>query len=85
MLARFYLATGGKVPLIGVGGVSSPETAWEKFRAGASLVQLYTGMVFEGPELPARIKRGLADKLHLEKRSSISEIIASGVKEWAKA
>ncbi|MGI9484126.1 MAG: quinone-dependent dihydroorotate dehydrogenase [Hyphomicrobiales bacterium] len=84
MLARFHQATSGKIPLIGVGGVHSAVTAWEKFRAGASLVQLYTGMVFEGPDLAVRIKNGLADKLRLEKHDSISEIIASGVKEWAQ-
>jgi len=85
VLAKFYLVTGGKIPLIGVGGVNSPETAWEKFTAGASLVQLYTGMIFEGPELPARIKRGLAKRLRLEKHGSITDIIGSKAKEWAQS
>ncbi len=84
MLARFYQATGGKIPLVGVGGINSTETAWEKFRAGASLIQLYTGLVFEGPGLPARIKQGLATRLRLEKHSSITEITGSGVKDWAQ-
>ena len=84
-LAQFYLATKGKIPLIGVGGVDSAETAWEKFTAGASLVQLYTGMVYEGPELVQRIKRGLVEKLRLEKHTSISDITGEKAKYWAKS
>jgi dihydroorotate dehydrogenase len=84
MLARFYQATGGKIPLIGVGGINSVDTAWEKFRAGATLIQLYTGLIFEGPGLPARIKTGLANRLRLEKHASIADITGSGVNEWAK-
>ena len=54
VLARFYRETGGKMPLIGVGGVSSEATAYAKIRAGASAVQLYTAMVFSGLSLASR-------------------------------
>lgn len=83
VLAHFYLATNGSVPLVGVGGINSVDTAWEKICAGASLIQIYTGLVFEGPELAARIKRGLVKRLRLEKHRSITDIIGSKAKEWA--
>ena len=63
MLAETYLRVGGKVPLIGVGGVDSAEAAWTKIRAGASLVQLYTALVYKGPALIEEIKRGLCRRL----------------------
>ncbi len=59
MLAKVFLLTEGRLPLIGVGGVDSGETALAKIRAGASLVQLYTGMIYEGAPLPGRIKAAL--------------------------
>ena len=48
-LARFYLLTKGKIPLVGVGGISNAEQAWRKICAGASLLQLYSALVFQGP------------------------------------
>src|SRR5829696_3479735 len=63
MLAETYLRVGGKVPLIGVGGVDSADAAWTKIRAGASLVQLYTALVYKGPALIEEIKRGLCRRL----------------------
>lgn len=60
MLARIYRATGGRVPLIGIGGIDSPETALAKIEAGATLLQLYTGLIYEGPGLIGRIKTQLA-------------------------
>jgi dihydroorotate dehydrogenase len=62
------------MPLIGIGGVESGETAYRKIRAGASLVQLYTGLVYDGPGLVARIKRELADLL---RRDGFSELAAA--------
>ncbi|MEM1118089.1 MAG: quinone-dependent dihydroorotate dehydrogenase, partial [Bacteroidota bacterium] len=56
---HLYRTTGGEVPLVGVGGVDSPEAAYARIRAGASLVQLYTGLVYEGPGLVKHINRGL--------------------------
>ncbi|MBA3848359.1 MAG: dihydroorotate dehydrogenase (quinone), partial [Planctomycetes bacterium] len=49
----------GRMPVIGVGGVDSAEAAWEKIRHGASLVQVYTGLIYQGPGLVRRINRGL--------------------------
>jgi len=59
VLAQLYRLTGGQVPLIGVGGVATPEQAYAKIRAGAGAVQLYTAMVYHGIGLPGRIARGL--------------------------
>ncbi|MEL6317072.1 MAG: quinone-dependent dihydroorotate dehydrogenase [Pseudomonadota bacterium] len=59
-------ATNGAVPLIGVGGVGGPEQAYAKIRAGASLVQLYTGLIYQGPGLVTRIARGLGDMLRAD-------------------
>ena len=58
-LIDFRAASGGAIPLIGVGGIASAEDAWARIRAGASLVQLYSALVFEGPGLAGRIARGL--------------------------
>ena len=58
-LIDFRKASGGVIPLIGVGGIASAEDAWARIRAGASLVQLYSALVFEGPGLAGRIARGL--------------------------
>ncbi|MBE7243606.1 MAG: quinone-dependent dihydroorotate dehydrogenase [Actinomycetospora chiangmaiensis] len=66
LLAETYLRVGSKVPLIGVGGVDSAEAAWTKIRAGASLVQLYSALVYQGPGLVGAIKRGLLDRLQRE-------------------
>ncbi len=59
MIRLIYKRTAGKLPIIGVGGIDSADAAIEKIRAGASLVQVYTGMVFTGPSLAKQINRGL--------------------------
>ncbi|HEX2552997.1 MAG TPA: quinone-dependent dihydroorotate dehydrogenase [Microvirga sp.] len=59
MLAETHLRVAGRIPLVGVGGVDSAEAAWTKIRAGASLVQLYSALVYKGPGLVGDIKRGL--------------------------
>ncbi|RME95192.1 MAG: quinone-dependent dihydroorotate dehydrogenase [Verrucomicrobia bacterium] len=59
VVAHLYRQTDGRLPIIGVGGIFSARDAWEKITAGARLVQLYTGLVFEGPGLPRRIVRRL--------------------------
>lgn len=61
IIARIHDRTGGRLPIIGVGGISSPDTAKRKIDAGATLVQIYTGMVYEGPFLAKRIARALAE------------------------
>jgi dihydroorotate dehydrogenase len=83
ILAKFYLLTGGKMPLIGVGGVESGKTAYEKIRAGASLVQLYTAMIFEGPDLIAEIKRDLHKCLAEDGQDLISKAVGIAAKDWA--
>jgi dihydroorotate dehydrogenase len=61
--ARLYLRTLGSVPVIGVGGIATAEDAYRRIRAGASLIQVYTALVYEGPSLPGRLERGLAKLL----------------------
>lgn len=75
MLAETAKRVDGKVPLIGVGGITSVETALTKIRAGASLIQLYTGLTFYGPGLVAEIKRGLLDALTHEKLDSLAPLV----------
>jgi dihydroorotate dehydrogenase len=77
LLAELYRATDGRLPLIGIGGVESGETAYRKIRAGASLVQLYTGLVYGGPGLVARIKRELADMLRRDGFAALAEAIGA--------
>lgn len=73
----FRKATGGAVPLIGVGGIASAQDAWERIRAGASLVQLYSAMVYHGPGLGAKIASGLEGFMTRDGFSSIAEAVGS--------
>ena len=77
VLAELYELTGGRLPLIGVGGVSSGADAYAKIRAGASLVQLYTGLVFHGPALVNRIKRELAALLKRDGFASVADAVGA--------
>lgn len=83
MLARVYQATEGKIPLIGVGGIDSPETALAKIEAGATLLQLYTGLIYEGPGLIGRISAYLAKVCAERGVSTISELTGSRAAQWA--
>ena len=76
-LRDFRQATGGAIPLVGVGGIATAEHAWERIRAGASLVQLYSAMVYEGPGLGARIARGLEGLMRRDGFASIAEAVGS--------
>jgi dihydroorotate dehydrogenase len=67
--------TQGRLPIIGVGGVFTPDDAWEKITAGASLVQVYTGWVYEGPGMVRRILEGLLQKLDKRGFTSLSQAI----------
>lgn len=80
MIAATYNLTGGKIPIIGVGGVSNAQDAYEKIRAGASLVQLYTALVYEGPAVVTRILEGLAQLLARDGFSNIADAVGSGQK-----
>lgn len=73
----FRKATGSAIPLVGVGGIASAEDAWARIRAGASLVQLYSAMVYEGPGLGARIAQGLAKLMARDGFASIAEAVGS--------
>ncbi len=77
VLADCWRATGGTVPLIGIGGVSSAKDAYTKIRAGASLVALYSCLVFEGPALVPRILSGLGPLLRADGFATISEAIGA--------
>jgi dihydroorotate dehydrogenase len=75
LIRDIHTHTRGKIPIIGVGGVGRAEDAWLHIRAGASLVELFTALVYEGPGLPQRIKSGLADLLRRGGFRSISEAV----------
>ena len=74
-LARLYLLTGGKIPLIGAGGIGDAGQAWTKLLAGASLLQLYSALVYKGPGLIGEILRGLAGKLDGSGAPSLTAIV----------
>ncbi len=82
VLARCYLATEGRLPLIGVGGVDSGAAALAKIRAGASLVQLYTGLVYEGPALLPDIKATLLAELQASRRP-LADLVGTAAQQWA--
>ncbi len=76
-LRAVYRLTGGAIPLIGVGGISNAEDAYTKIRAGASLVQLYTALIYEGMGLAERINRGLSERLSRDGFKTIAEAVGS--------
>jgi dihydroorotate dehydrogenase len=80
-LAQFYLLTNGLMPLIGAGGISDVETAWTKICAGASLLQLYSALVYQGPGLIARIVEGLAQRMMQTGYDSLSSATGSRAAE----
>ena len=85
LLARVRSLTGGRFPLIGVGGIASGADAYAKIRAGASAVQLYTGLIYEGPALVTRIKRELAALLRRDGFASVAQAAAAPVGTAASA
>jgi dihydroorotate dehydrogenase len=72
-----YCLTEGRVPLVGVGGVGRAADAYAKIRAGASLVQIYTGLVYQGPALVTRIKSGLAELLRRDGFGALAEAVGA--------
>lgn len=82
VLAQLSKLTDGKLPLIGVGGISSAEEAYEKIRAGASAVQLYSAMVYKGIGLAAEVARGLDALLARDGFASVSEAVGTGRNRW---
>jgi dihydroorotate dehydrogenase len=79
-LAAMYRLTRGRIPIIGCGGIASGGDAYAKIRAGASLVQLYSALVFQGPGLVGRIKRELAAKLRADGFTSVREAVGVDVR-----
>ncbi len=77
-LAAFRSATGGAIPLIAAGGIDSGAEAYARIRAGASLVQLYSAMVYAGPGLPVRVLRDLAALLRRDGFASVAEAVGTG-------
>ncbi|WP_033925483.1 quinone-dependent dihydroorotate dehydrogenase [Sphingomonas sp. 35-24ZXX] len=74
-LRDFRAASGGAIPLIGVGGIASADDAYVRIRAGASLVQLYSALVYEGPGLAAKINRGLKTLLQRDGFATLAEAV----------
>ena len=75
IIRNFYKLTGKKLPIIGVGGISTAEHAYEKIKAGASLVQLYSGIIYQGPEIANKINAELLNLLDRDGFTNISEAI----------
>ena len=77
VLRDFHRECRGALPLIGVGGVSSADTAYAKVRAGASLVQLYSALIYVGPALIGTVKTGLAKALERDGFNSLEEAVGA--------
>jgi dihydroorotate dehydrogenase len=82
MTAELYELTGGRIPLIGVGGIFTAEDAWEKISAGASLIQLYTGFIYQGPGVARQINEGLATILQREGFATLNAAVGCRSREW---
>lgn len=76
-LRRFRRASGGEIALIAAGGIATPDDAWARIRAGASLVQLYTALVYEGPGLAHGLAHGLAERLRRYGFADIADAVGS--------
>lgn len=81
VLAKLARLVDGRLPIIGVGGIASTEDAWQKMRAGASAVQIYSALIYQGFSLASRIAGELDDRLTRE-RLSLTELSGSGIKDW---
>ena len=75
VISKSYIETGGKIPIIGVGGIDSSESAWQAITSGATLLQLYSAMVFNGPSVVSSIVKGLKRKVREENFTSIKEAV----------
>lgn len=83
VLAALARLTAGRMPLIGVGGIGSADQAYQKIRAGASAVQLYTALVFGGLSLAAEIARGLDALLARDGFANVADAVGSGIADWS--
>jgi len=82
LLAKVYVLTEGRIPLVGIGGIHSGETALGKIEAGASLIQLYTGLVFEGPGLVERIKKALSEAVARARAETVRDLTGTRAGQW---
>ncbi|VDS08966.1 Dihydroorotate dehydrogenase (quinone) [Paracoccus haematequi] len=83
VLARLYRATGGALPIIGVGGISSADDAWEKIRAGASAVQIYSALIYHGFSLVTQMATALDTRLR-DQGVTLEDLRGSGATDWAQ-
>jgi dihydroorotate dehydrogenase len=79
VLRRLRATAGPALPLIGVGGIDSPEAAWERITAGAALIQIYTGWIYEGPQLVPTILEGLSCQLDRHGIGTLAEAVGTGL------
>jgi dihydroorotate dehydrogenase len=84
VLRRLRATAGPALPLVGVGGIDGPQAAWERITAGASLVQIYTGWIYEGPILVPEILEGLVQQLERHGLATLAEAVGSGL-PWRSA
>lgn len=78
VIRHLYRQSRGSIPIIGVGGIFNPDDAWEKVSAGASLLQVYSGLVYEGPSLARALVRGLRARMEQQGIQSWNQAIGSG-------
>ena len=78
-MLRRSIARAPQLPVVSVGGITSADDVWERLAAGASLVQVWTGLIYEGPAMVARINRGLIARMDAEGIRDISELIGREV------
>lgn len=79
VIRHLYRQTRGRLPIIGVGGIFSAEDAWEKIQAGASLLQVYSGMVYEGPSITRTLVRGLAEQIRGNGLKGLADAVGTAV------
>ncbi len=84
VLAQAFVRVETQFPLVGVGGIDGPDAAVAKLEAGATLLQLYSAMVFKGPSLPVDIALGLSDQLARERLANLSTLTGRRAHEWAR-
>jgi len=76
-LSKLYNLTEGRIPLIGCGGISTADDAYARIRAGASLLQLYTALIYGGPRLVVEIKNGLIGRLRSDGYKKLSDAVGT--------
>lgn len=83
VIALFYTLTKGQIPIIGAGGILTAQDAYDKIRAGATLIQVYSGLVYEGPELVQRIQSGLLELMKRDGFAHISQAVGTLSRDYA--